>query len=231
MVRNEIEDFSTSQPRKANYRIIILEEFDKFTEDAQLALRVPMEMYQRNVRFIMTCNYENRIIPPISSRITEKIYMSKPDEGETLMRLFSILEQEQVTFNEEDVAKILVAYYPDIRSMIQKLQASITNDKRLVLNDVSGGDAQDWKILVSDCLAELDFDSLRGIVSSMIPRESFADFYRIGYSSVKNCKKLSQEVMESIILTLAEYDYRNLSVALPDLNAEACVIQIKRVIK
>jgi len=121
-IRDKIRNFSSSAGFKP-LKILILDECDQLTADAQGALRSTMETYSAHTRLILTCNYRERIIDPIVSRC--QCFEIKPiSKKDVALRLVSILQSENVSFTQEDIVFIINAYYPDIRKVINFAQQS-----------------------------------------------------------------------------------------------------------
>ncbi len=224
-VRNMIEHFATQMPVKASYRVVLLEEFDNFSEEGQKALRVTMEQYTGHVRYILTCNNVNKIFAPIMSRMTSVNFMSAPDHEQVLIRLLHILAQEGIEYSDEDLETIFSACYPDIRKMIQNLE-DFSKSGKLVMRGVSSASG-DWRLELAQAVNEQKFKTVRDVVVK-IPKEMIPEFYRICFTAVRTNKKMSQDVLENQLLILAEHDFKHASVGLPELNMIACIIRLGR---
>jgi len=120
-IRQKVKTFARTKRRTVVPRIIFLDEADALTPDAQTALRNTMEKYSKNAKFILTANYEHRIIDAIKSRC-EVVRFGEPPKEDILDRLTYICQQEGVRYDPVGLAKLIDAYYPDIRTMINVLQ-------------------------------------------------------------------------------------------------------------
>jgi len=128
MIREKVKGFastSTFQPLK----VVILDEADFLTQPAQAALRNLIEEYSITTRFILTCNYIERLIEPLQSRC--EIHLLKPPSKGDVARhvCTNILEVEGIEYEMGDVAILIKEYYPDVRSIIKYLQAGIKDNK------------------------------------------------------------------------------------------------------
>jgi len=128
MIREKVKGFastSTFQPLK----VVILDEADFLTQPAQAALRNLIEEYSITTRFILTCNYIERLIEPLQSRC--EIHLLKPPSKGDVARhvCTNILEVEGIEYEMSDVAILIKEYYPDVRSIIKYLQAGIKDNK------------------------------------------------------------------------------------------------------
>jgi len=128
-IRTIIKNFVQTKRTKTNVpRIIQMDEFDGMLAASQDAMRNLMETYSRNCKFILTANNVEKIIDPIRSRCVT-IHMSDPPKEEIAKRLEYILTTEKVSFDKEGIRLIIDAYYPDMRSMINKLQELSFSEK------------------------------------------------------------------------------------------------------
>ncbi len=128
MIREKVKGFASSASFNP-IKIIILDEADFLTQPAQAALRNIIEEYSINTRFVLTCNYIERLIEPLQSRC-EIHKLIPPSKGEVAKHVcINVLDIEEITYNIKDVAQVIKQHYPDIRSIIKNLQASIKDNK------------------------------------------------------------------------------------------------------
>ena len=141
-VRTKIKNFASTIGFK-ELKIVILDESDFLTPNAQAALRNLMETFSKHCRFILTCNYVERIIDPIQSRC-QSYKITPPSRKEVALHLKNILETEGVDFKLDDLAMVVNAGYPDIRRVINSAQRQIVNNKLKI--DISSVIQNDYKI-------------------------------------------------------------------------------------
>lgn len=123
-VKGKIQRFSSHQPKKDHIKIVFLDEADAITPDAQNALKNTMELYNKSCRFILTCNHVDKINPPIQSRCMKFTFDRFPKRKLVLL-CEKILEKEGIeNITQDDVSEIIKRFYPDIRSVINNLQAA-----------------------------------------------------------------------------------------------------------
>lgn len=134
-IRNRVKQFISAKRLRDAPRIVFLDEADALTFDAQTALRNMMEKYSKNAKFILTANYENRIIEPIRSRC-QVVRFEEPPKEEILERLRYICEQEGVEYDEAGLYKLIQIYYPDIRSMINAMQLTAYSTGKITLETI-----------------------------------------------------------------------------------------------
>jgi len=122
VIRDKIKTFASTVSSKGKVKLVFLDEADALTNDAQNALRNTMETYHSNCRFILTCNYINKITEPIKSRC-QKFQFQLPKKEEISGRLYHIIEVKNILIENKAVDKIVEITYPDIRSAINKLES------------------------------------------------------------------------------------------------------------
>lgn len=127
VIRNEIKDYARQQPTPGHdFKIVFLDEADSLTDEAQAALRRIMEDYHDRTRFILSCNYSNKLIDPIQSRCSD--YQVQPLEDEKIEEILTnILDGEDFEYDDEDVQEIVQQANGDARSAINTLQAAVVD--------------------------------------------------------------------------------------------------------
>lgn len=223
IVRDKIKQFASSVGF-GGIKIIILDECDYMTPNAQAALRNIMETFSKTTRFILTCNYVDRIIDPIQSRC-QIFNLVAPSKKEVAQHLVSILEKENVTYSKEDLVALLNVTYPDIRRTINTAQRSVINGAlRLDKSTVVGYDymVKIVEVLKSDKNKKEKFDSIRQIIADNYVK----DFNLLMRYLYENVETYANGFVSSIILILAEAQYKDSLVVDHEINAMAMFIQI-----
>lgn len=131
-VRTKIHNFVETMPF-GKFKIVLLDEADYLTRDAQASLRNDMETYATTVRFILTCNYEHRVIPALRESRCVKMHISKPDHTEFMARAATVLMDENINFTIETLEYYVGLSYPDLRKCLNQLQTNSVNGE-LILN-------------------------------------------------------------------------------------------------
>jgi len=126
-VRDKIRGFASSMGFK-EWKIVILDEADYLTPNAQAALRNLMETFSRTTRFILTCNYVEKVIDPIQSRC-QTFGITPPSKKEVAMRLKQILDMEEVKYEMSDLAILVNSGYPDIRRVLNAAQRQVVGNE------------------------------------------------------------------------------------------------------
>lgn len=226
-IRTKVVDFC-STASFSDLKIVILDEADNLTQDAQKILRVVTEQFAKTCRFILTGNYENKILEPIRSRL--QLYNFKgASRNDIAKRCAQILVDKQIKLDKqskEDLITIVKTYYPDIRSTINNLQRCCTHDSPFRYVDNS----QD-KQMLEKFISYIKEKSVRKIREEIL---TVSIDYDCLYNAVyENVKELTTEPdkIGMIIVTLANYQYQNSTHANRELNFVACLIEIVNILK
>lgn len=223
IIRTKIKNFAATMSFKP-LKIIVLDEADYVTPQAQAALRNMMEVFSKNTRFILTCNYVERIIDPLISR-SQVFKLSPPSKKEVAVHLMNILGKENVIFDKAVIATMVNAYYPDIRRILNSSQNQ-TNSGQLQINidDVIAGD---YKLKIVDALMSNlplkdKVNEVRQIVADGNIRD-FADAYRLLFDKVND---YAPTKVPQSILAIAEGQYRDSFVPDKEINFVATLYNI-----
>ena len=138
VVRNKIVNFVQTMPF-GNFKVVLLDEADYLTPAGQAALRNDMEAYHMTARFILTCNYQHRIIPALKSRCHE-FHITKTDKTEFTARAATVLVNENVDFDLDILDNYVRATYPDLRKCLNQLQVNSSTGKLLAPQSVGSGE-------------------------------------------------------------------------------------------
>jgi DNA polymerase III delta prime subunit len=138
VVRNKIVNFVQTMPF-GNFKVVLLDEADYLTPAGQAALRNDMEAYHMTARFILTCNYQHRIIPALKSRCHE-FHITKTDKTEFTARAATVLVSENIVFELDDLDSYVRATYPDLRKCLNQLQVNSSTGTLLSSQTQSSGE-------------------------------------------------------------------------------------------
>jgi len=226
-VRTKIKDFASSMGFH-DLKIIILDEFDFFTASAMAALRNLMETYSLHTRFILTCNYQERIIEPILSRC-QAYQVIPPNKKDVARLLVKVLTSERVKYNTDSVVSIVQSHYPDIRSVLNVAQRGVVDGElKLDKEAIMDGDIKS-KLLEHVKLQDKKqaFKNIRQLLADNSIR-NFADFYSLLYDKVDEFAPNSQA---DVIMAIADAQFRDSSVVDKEINFCAGIINILKSIK
>jgi replication factor C small subunit len=129
-IRDKVKQFASSATFK-KLKVVILDESDFLTLNAQAALRNIIETFSVQTRFIFTCNFIERIISPLQSRLASYA-LNPPTPKQLFEHCLGILDQENITYDVKDIAQIVKTFYPDIRKTINNLQSCVNNSKIVI---------------------------------------------------------------------------------------------------
>tara|TARA_Y100001937_G_C7119778_1_gene331987 strand:- start:1067 stop:2002 length:936 start_codon:yes stop_codon:yes gene_type:complete len=226
-LRNKIKQFASSVSLEGGYKVVILDEADYLNpQSTQPALRGFIEEFSANCRFILTCNFKNRIIEPLHSRCSVVEFAIPKGQKQAMAakmmeRIGFILTNESISYEEPVLAELIMKYFPDFRRTINELQrygvsGQIDSGILINVNDVSVGNLMNH-------LKVKDFRKMRQWVADNIDIEPAAMFRKIYDSSNDYIKPQS---IPQLILILADYQYKDSFVADHELNMVACLTEI-----
>ncbi len=226
-VRTKVKHFASTIGFK-DMKIVILDECDYITPNAQAALRNLMETFSKHCRFILTCNYVERIIDPIQSRC-QSFQIIPPSKGEVAKHTHDILISENVTHEMDDLKVLIDSGYPDIRRIVNSSQRNVVNGKLKL--DTSSILQNDYKLKLIKILKTQDkktaFKDIRQLLADNKVTD-FADLFRLLYDDVDDWGK--GHVAECILI-IARYELSDSQVVDKEINAMAMLIELLGVVK
>jgi len=231
-LRNKIKQFASSVSLQGGYKVVILDEADYLNpQSTQPALRGFIEEFSGNCRFILTCNFRNRIIEPLHSRCSVVEFNIPKKESERLCsvmmaRLMLILDDEGIKYETKVLAELIMKYMPDWRRVINELQRYSTSgviDSGILvsLSDIS----------VNELMSSLkikDFKKMRQWVADNIDSDP-ASLFRKLYDNMN--EYVVPESIPQMVLILADYQYKNSFVSDHELNLVACCTELMAGVK
>ena len=226
-VRSKVKNFASTMGFK-DYKVIILDECDYITPNAQAALRNLMETFSKHCRFILTCNFVERIIDPIQSRC-QTFQVIPPNKNDVAKHLHNILTDEGVSYEREDLAILVNSGYPDIRRVINGAQRQSVDGKLVI--DKQSIVENDYKLKLLEILEKQDkksaFNNVRQLMANAKVTD-FADLFRLLYDEVDGYGKGH---IAECILVIAKYELSDAQVVDKEINAMAMIIEILQIIK
>ena len=226
-VRNKVRGFASTMGFK-DYKIIILDECDYITPNAQAALRNLMETFSKHCRFILTCNFVERIIDPIQSRC-QSFQVIPPSKKEVAVHMTNILKEEGIASKVDDIAGLVNAGYPDIRRVINSCQRQCV-DGMLVVDKQSLVES-DYKMKLMEIIKKENkkdaFKSVRKLLADSQVTD-FAELYKLMYDEVDS---YGTGHIAECILIIAKYQLSDSQVVDKEINAMAMIIELLGVIK
>ena len=223
-VRNKIKTFASSVGFKS-LKVIILDECDYLTPNAQAALRNLMETFSKHCRFILTCNYVERIIDPIQSRC-QSYKVVPPSKKEVAQQMVNILTQENCQFELDDIALIVNAGYPDIRRVINSAQRQIVDGKLKI--DTSSVIQNNYKLQLLEMLTSgVKLNDIRQLIADNSISD-YSELFRLLYDEVDNYGKGKQA---ECIMNIAEAQFQDVNVVDKEINFMSLIIRLLRLLK
>ena len=222
-IRNKVKGFASTVGFK-DMKIIILDEFDYMTPNAQAILRNLMETFSRHCRFILTCNYVEKVIDPIQSRC-QTFQIVPPTKKDVAIAVSNILTAEKIKYELKDLVPIIDASYPDMRKVINTCQMNST--KGVLKVDVNSIINSDIKTKVIDLLKGNDtkgnkYKSIRkAIADSRI--QDFSELYTHLYEKIDD---YASGKASTVILILSESQYKDALVVDHEITFAEAIIQI-----
>ena len=227
VVRDKVKNFASTLGFQ-EMKVIILDECDYITPNAQAALRNLMETFSKNCRFILTCNYVERIIDPIQSRC-QSFQIIPPDRKQVAQHLSNILDNESVKYDLDNIVTIVNGGYPDIRRVINGAQRQVVNNELVI--DKNTIIQNDYKLQVLEILEKQDkknsFKNIRQLLADSKVTD-FSDLFRLLFDTVDDWGK--GHIAESILI-LSKYQQSDAIVVDKEINVMAMFTEIIGVIK
>jgi replication factor C small subunit len=221
-VRDRITNFSKMIPF-GDFKIILLDEADYLTPDAQASLRGVMEEYHHIVRFILTCNYPNKILPALHSRC-QGFHIAKVDQTEFTARVAEILLTEEIEFNLDVLDTYVKATYPDLRKCINMLQMNSSEGMLANPNEGDSGTA-DWKLEMVELFKANRIQDARELLCGSIRAEEMEEVYRWLYSNLNVLGK-NQKQQDKAVLIIKQGLVDHTLVVDPEINLAAVLIRL-----
>ena len=227
-VRNQAQNFAAtvSLTGGAKHKILIIDEADNTTPDVQLLLRASIETFQKNCRFIFTCNFKNKIIEPLHSRTTVIDFNVRGKSKQALCveffnRCRDILTKEKVTFSNKVVAEVIQKYFPDFRRTLNELQryASTGSIDTGILATL--GDAKIDTLFES--MRDKKFNDVKAWVQQNLDSDP-ASIMRTIYDNLTGI--MDGPSTAAAVLIIADYQYKSAFVADQEVNLLACLTQL-----
>jgi len=226
-LRTKIRTFASTVSISGNKKVVILDEFDYSNANSiQPALRGAIEEFADNCRFIITCNYKNRIISPIHSRCTNIEFTIPSEEkptlaGQFMQRVKIILDKEAIPYEDKILAQLITKYFPDFRRVLNELQRySVAGIIDIgILSQI--GEVQVKELAVA--MKAKNFTEVRKWVVSNLDN-SQTELFRKIYDGLYDY--VTPSSIPQAILILADYQHKAAFVADQEINLTACIVEL-----
>ena len=227
-VRNQAKNFAAtvSLTATSRHKVLIIDEADNTTPDVQLLLRASIEEFQKNCRFIFTCNFKNKIIEPLHSRTTVIDFNVRGKIKQTLAGQFfercrDILTREKVRFNDKVVATVIQKYFPDFRRTLNELQRYSSTGSIDTGILAALGDAKIDSL--TGYLKHKKFNDVKKWVTQNLDSDPTSIMRKL-YDTLSSM--MEGPSVAAAVLIIAEYQYKSAFVVDQEINLLACLTQI-----
>jgi len=223
-IRDKITNFVQTMPF-GDIKVVLLDEADYISPYGQAALRGVMEEYHTTARFVLTCNYPNRVIPALHSRC-QGFHIERLDKTEFTVRVGQILADEKIDFNVETIDTYVKATYPDLRKCINMVQMNSQTGK-LVTPDTADSGTQDYKLEMVQLFKAGKISDARRMLCTQARPEEMEDIYRWMYDNIELFAK-DEEGQDKAVLIIKQGLVDHSFVADPEINLSATLIKLRR---
>ena len=224
-MRDKITNFVQMIPF-GPFKVVLLDEADYLTPASQAILRGLMETYSSTSRFILTCNYRNKIIPAIHSRC-QGYHVEKTDQVEFTARVATILLTENIDFDMDTLDTYVKLTYPDLRKCINQVQQNITEDKKLATPTAGDSAAADYKIDMVELFKKGKIKEARILLCGRVRPEEIEDIYTWMYQNLDLFGQ-SEEQKDSALLVIKQGLVDHTLIADPEINLAATLVKLAR---
>jgi replication factor C small subunit len=223
-VRDKITNFVSMIPF-GPFKVVLLDEADYLSPNAQAALRGVMEEYHETARFILTCNLPNKIMPAIHSRC-QTFHVEKVDQTEFTARVATILIEENVEFELDTLDTFVKTAYPDLRKCINLVQQNVQEGKLISPNQSDAGQA-DWKIAMVQLFKTGQITQARKLLCGAVRPEEMEDIYRWMYDNLDLFGK-DDDSKDTALLIIKQGLVDHALIADPEINLAATLVKLAR---
>jgi replication factor C small subunit len=221
-IRDKITGFVQTMPF-GNFKVVLLDEADYISPNGQAALRGVMETYHASARFILTCNYPNRVIPALHSRC-QGFHIERVDVTEFTARMATVLVTESVEFDLDTLDTYVKSTYPDMRKCLNLCQMN-SQDGHLGVPHGDEGGAKDWKIDAVNLFKAGKLLEARKLICSTIRPEEMEDVFRWMYDNLDLWSKDVHKQDQAIVIIRNGYVNIPL-VADQEINLSATLVEL-----
>ena len=219
-IRDKVSGFASTMSFKS-IKVVILDEADFLTIQAQASLRNVIETFSRNTRFILTCNFVERIIDPLQSRC-QVLKIVPPTKKDVAKHAAWILGQEQITFELEDIATIVNQFYPDLRKILNTIQLSTHNNTLTVDKSILVSSNYMTQVLKVLCGKKPDWKEIRQIIANANIQD-FEELYRYLFD---NAEHYASENEGMVAYYINEYSFQSTFRIDKEINCMALISKL-----
>lgn len=224
-VRDRIVNFVQMIPF-GPFKVVMLDEADYLTPNAQAILRGVMETYSSTSRFILTCNYPNKIIPALHSRC-QGFHVEKTDQTEFTARIATILVTENVEFDLDTLDTYVKLTYPDLRKCINMVQQNVTENLQLASPTAGNEAGSDYKVEMVELFKKGKIKEARTLLCGRVRPEEIEEIYTWMYQNLDLFGD-TEEKKDAALLVIKQGLVDHTLIADPEINLAACLVKLAR---
>ena len=224
-LKTKIEGFVSTMPF-GDLKVVLVDEADYLSPNAQGLLRGLMETYQSQARFILTCNLVHKIITPLKSRCVE-LHINKTDQTEFTARAATILVNEGIEFDLDTLDNYVRATYPDLRKCLNLLQPNSASGTLVSPKESDSGTA-DYKLTMVELMKANRIKDARKLLCSQARPEEMEDIFRWMYDNLDLWSKTDDGQDEAIVIIRKGMVNHSLA-SDPEINLSACLVELTRI--
>lgn len=226
-IRNRVKQFASSVAMN-NLKVIVLDEFDYMSRNAQAALRNLMETYSDTTRFILTCNFSEKIIEAIGSR-SQTLHVEPPEKKKVAAKLAHILSEEEVEFDPPQVKKLVDQYYPDIRKVINTAQLN-SRDGKLELDEATLAEANFERELLSLLESNKSVNRKFKAIRQLVQDSDVSRYERVFRYLYDHVDEYATGSVADVMIAISEAQERDAHVVDKEINFMHLVIELIQII-
>ena len=227
MIRKKITAFSETMPW-GDFKVVLLDEADHISPEGQAALRGVMEQYHASVRFILTCNYPNMIIPALHSRC-QGFHIEQLDQTEFTANVATILIEEGVEFDLDAVDAMVRACYPDLRKTINTVQMNVVDGKLEQPEDTSAATTE-WRMRMVELFKAGKIVDARKLIIGNVRTDEYQEIYTWLYRNL-DLYTNSDDQYDECVLAIRNGLVKHSQVADVEINLSATMVELARAIR
>lgn len=221
-IRSRIEGFVQTMPF-GSFKVVLLDEADYLSHNAQAVLRGLMETYASTARFIMTCNYPHKIMDALKSR-SQHFHIQDLDRTELTARVAKILLEENIQFDLDTLDSYVSAHYPDLRKTINAVQQA--SGTGTLINAGSDSSSQDYLAAAVDLFKARKYRQARKLILDNVTAGGYEDIYVWMYNNVDLFAGGDAEQENRVIKTIRDGMVRHSLCAIAEINLSATLIEL-----
>jgi DNA polymerase III delta prime subunit len=226
-IRDTVENFATVMGF-GDFKYIILDEADYLSPNAQAALRGVMEKYSNSLRFVLTCNYPNKVIPAIHSRC-QGFHIQNLDKTEYTARMAEILITEGVEFELEVLDTYVKTTYPDMRKCINLCQQNVKAGQLQSPSVDDGASQSDAQLMMVALFKEKRYKEAREVICKQVAPEEYDDLFRFMYQNLEFWAEGDADKEDQCVLIIRNGLVKSVSCADAEINIAATMIELEMV--